>query len=140
MRVLKICIFMCAIIVTTSCDSGEVTEKTDDPGIVMKCANEMGLSRDIAETILRNNFTVPDETNENQRCYVHCIGLKMRYITSEGVLNVDHMFKQADKFLKDRGQSKTTLREEIEECAKKTGTGKCMTSYVNIICLLGTVS
>ncbi|XP_049767488.1 uncharacterized protein LOC126100864 [Schistocerca cancellata] len=140
MRVLKICSFICAIIVMTSCDSAEVPEETGDSRIVMKCANEVGVSREIAETILRNNFTVPDETNENQRCYVHCIGLTLGYITSEGVLNVDAMFKEADKFLKDREQPRTTLREEIEECAKKTGSGKCMTSYVNIICLAGTVS
>nr|AXY78927.1 odorant-binding protein 14 [Oedaleus infernalis] len=133
MRTLLIYAIVCAIIVKCYCDSAEVSDGSEEDAM-MKCAEELGFGHDEIQRI--KNSTVPDERNENERCLMKCIGQKMKYLTSEGIVDVDHLLELSGEMIEKEGYSKSEMRQMLEKCAKKTGTETCMTAFKNMRCLM----
>nr|QHR83111.1 odorant binding protein 17 [Ceracris nigricornis] len=134
MKAFLICALICTILAHCMCDVEEATKALR--ASVHKCSSGYGLSRETTQYIVTHNFTLENENDENQRCFVQCVGQEMGDINSDGVFDVDHATEAAQKWLERNGRTKSNLKEAMEECAKITGTGTCMTNYLIIKCAM----
>nr|AKC02206.1 odorant-binding protein 15 [Oedaleus asiaticus] len=133
MRTSHVYTIFCAIIVTCYCDSVEVSDGPEE-ATMMKCAVELGFGHDEIQRI--KSSPIPDETNENERCLMKCIGRKMKYLTSEDIVDVHHLLELSGEMIEKEGYTKSEMRQMLVECTKKTGTEKCMTAFKNLRCLM----
>nr|AXY78915.1 odorant-binding protein 2 [Oedaleus infernalis] len=134
MKGFQICTLICAVVAHCMCDKEEAIKILR--ASVDKCSTGYGLSRETTQYIVKHNFIIQDENDENQRCFVQCVGQELGDFNSEGIFDVDHATETAEKWLQWNGRNKSNLREAMEECAKITGTGTCMTTYLITKCAM----
>ncbi|XP_047005112.1 uncharacterized protein LOC124625247 [Schistocerca americana] len=92
----------------------------------------------IAILILRmmNNGTLPDETNENARCFIECMERQKGTVNTDGTWNTTLAEQIEIDISVAHGKNHTEdIRKIMEECATMTGSGSCMTVYLIKRCI-----
>ncbi|XP_049767570.1 uncharacterized protein LOC126100951 [Schistocerca cancellata] len=134
MRAFQICALIFTVLTQCMGDLDETGQALR--ASVYKCATGYGLSRETARYIVSHNFTLPNEKDENQRCFIQCFFQEMGVLSSDSIFDVDHATESAEKWLQLQGRTKNNLKEAMAECAKLAGTGTCMTNYLILKCAI----
>nr|QHR83103.1 odorant binding protein 9 [Ceracris nigricornis] len=87
-----------------------------------------------ADTLLEralNNGTLPDETNENARCFIECMERAKGTVNNDGTWNTTRAEQiEFDNNVAHGRNVTQDIRKIIEECSTMSGSGSCMTVYL----------
>nr|AXY78929.1 odorant-binding protein 16 [Oedaleus infernalis] len=83
-----------------------------------------------------NNGTLPDETNENARCFIECVERAKGTVNTDGTWNTTRAKQiEIDMNLALGRNISQDISNIVDECSTNSGSGSCMTVYLIKKCI-----
>ncbi|KAF5297532.1 hypothetical protein FQR65_LT09963 [Abscondita terminalis] len=92
-----------------------------------ECVKETKIDKALVETFFKEG----SPADEDLKCFIYCLHIKLKFIDENGVANADEIKNALLQFADDKAKAAAT----IEKCSKIKESDKCETSYEIAKCL-----